>query len=481
MTLALDATMRHPHGIFAGAVFALVLASAVPAFALAGARGAQSADEAASRTLRLESVEVNGNHRASDEVVRRHLGLSPGDEVTVEVLESARLRLVATDYFSSVEVYTRRGSVRGAVVVIVDVVEHGNPVFETGFGYHDLNGWFLTIIGMRFDNTLGADSRTRIGVRVGFRLSGLDADWTRPVSDDGRFGVAVRGHVYEFAHRFFGAGPEAQPAPWRGDGWYGYRQSITRSGGEAALVYHASRDTRLSFGVSAEYIKPDSTFEENSDREKKFKYEDLPASLKPDLEKTTVTGFFLRAIRDTRNDPAYPTAGSFARLTLDINNSLLGGDEIYTRAEVDLRKHFHLGGGWVLSSHACGGITSSGARYYERYYLGGTYSIRGFEDGSLSDTGGDDGFWTVNQELRWPLAGRAGNAPRLCGLVFFDAGQGWRRGESFTASDVESAAGYGMRLRLPWIGTLGFDVGVPISRGRTDEPFRAHGSLGFSF
>ena len=69
----------------------------------------------------------------------------------------------------------------------------------------------------------------------------------------------------------------------------------------------------------------------------------------------------------------------------------------------------------------------------------------------------------------------------LAGLVFVDAGFGWRRGESLTSSDIEAAAGYGVRLRLPWIGTLGLDAGVPFTDGRTGDRFYVHGALGFSF
>jgi outer membrane protein insertion porin family len=445
---------------------------------------APAAAGATDRALSLESIEVNGNSRASDAVIERYVGLVPGDDVTVDALEVARARLLATDYFRRVEVYTRRGSQRGAVVVIVDVEEHGNPVFETGFGYHDLNGWFVTLLGLRLDNMLGADSQTRVGVRVGFRLAGLDAEWRKSVSSDGRFGVGAKAHIYNFQHRFFGAGPLADDgedsAPWGATAWEGFQQDIARGGGEVALTYAPSDHTRFAFGVSADHIVPDSVFTKSEDKTD-FEFDDFPDVLKPELGETTITGFFLRTIRDTRNNLAYPTAGSFARFTLDINNSFLGGDEIYTRADLDLSKHIHLKDGWVLSSHASAGITTDGAPYFERYYLGGIYSIRGFQEWSLSDTDGDDGYWMVNEELRWPLVGRSGGPPRLTGLVFVDVGHGWKRDESFTASDVESAAGYGLRLRLPWLGTFGFDIGIPISEGRKDDPFRAHASLGFSF
>jgi len=110
------------------------------------------------------------------------------------------------------------------------------------------------------------------------------------------------------------------------------------------------------------------------------------------------------------------------------------------------------------------------------------YSIRGFRELSLSPPRGSDGFVIGSEEFRFPLIGtRANVPPKLTGLVFVDAGIGWVRGEAFKASDIEAAAGYGVRLRLPWIGTLGIDAGVPFTDGRTGDQFYIHGCLGFSF
>ncbi|MFH1754068.1 MAG: BamA/TamA family outer membrane protein, partial [Candidatus Latescibacterota bacterium] len=100
---------------------------------------------------------------------------------------------------------------------------------------------------------------------------------------------------------------------------------------------------------------------------------------------------------------------------------------------------------------------------------------------SLSPTAGDNGYWMVSEELRWPLISSGEGPPRLSGLVFFDVGQGWQHGDVLTADDMEAAAGYGIRLRLPWVGTLGIDAGIPFTDGKTDDNFRVHGSLGFSF
>jgi outer membrane protein assembly factor BamA len=405
--------------------------------------------------------------------------LEPGDEVTVEAIASDRERLLATDYFKTVEFSTRPGATRGAVVLVVEVEERNFPTFETGFGYDDLHGWFLTLLGLRFDNTFGIESQFRMGLRFGFRVTGVDAEWRTATPPGGGIGFDARFHVYNQRHLFFGSGPEG-PTPWSGEEWLRFEQDIARAGAEAGLRYELQGRTQLSFGLQVEANEPKGEFNER-ETDGEFGAADLPPALAADLEKTTKTGVYFRAIRDTRDDDAYPLAGSFARLTLEANTTTLGGDQIFTKLTGDMRKHISLGDGRVFSSRAAGGILTEGASYYDRFYIGGNYTIRGFEEWSLSSTEGDDGFWLVNAELRVPLAGSFRRQPRLTGLLFFDAGQSWNRDERYSASDIESAFGYGVRLRLPWLGTLGLDAGVPLTEGRTGDPFRVHLLLGFSF
>jgi len=262
--------------------------------------------------------------------------------------------------------------------------------------------------------------------------------------------------------------------------WQQFDQDISRAGAELALRYQTGGPTRFSFGFRVESNKPDSVFT-NTDTDEEFGPDDLPESLRRDLGRHEYTGLFVRAIRDTRDNDGYPQSGSFALFTLELNNTLLGGDYIFSKAVGDFRKHVSLGKNRVFSSRVRGGIISGDAPYYARFFLGGNYTIRGFREWSLSPPDGDGRFWLVNAELRAPLVDSRRGQPRLTGLLFFDAGQGWNSGDGYSIDDVESAVGYGLRLRLPWLGTLGTDVGIPLSEGRTGDEFWVHVLLGFSF
>jgi outer membrane protein insertion porin family len=425
-------------------------------------------------SLRLERIEITGNDRTESFVVRRHLELEPGDAVDADILDAARARLLASGYFKSADFSTQPGTQRGDVVLNVALVERANPVFETGFGYNDLNGWFLTLLGVRFDNSLGADSQLRFGLRVGFRMLGVDGEWHKPISDGGRLALNTRLFLYGTDQVFY----ESMVDSTGLTRWNEYRQNIGRGGAEATLQYAVTDAVRLEFGLAASRVDPDSSLEA---------VDDAPATpstlsdeILPDARKSSIGGLVFRAFRDTRNSETYPTRGSFLRATLNVNGDVGANAQSFTKATLDARKHIHIRNGWVLSTHVAGGITSSDTPYYERFFLGGNYSVRGFDPLSLSPNGGDDVYWQVNEELRWPVAGAPGR-PRVVALAFVDAGQGVLQGQSFDSNDIDVGAGYGVRVLLPWAGTLGLDVGIPLTEGGTDERFRVNLLLGFSF
>jgi|GEM_PF-2117144 len=480
--------------VLATALAATALAATAPA-ATAHGHGARAHDarstpaapvaRAPVHRLTLERIVVSGNQRVATYVIRRHLHLARGDEITADVIRAARLRLLATGYFRRVSLTTRRGSTTGSVVLRITVSERGNPSVETGFGYQDINGWFLTLIGLRIHNALGDDSHLRFGLRLGFRIAGADAEWTKPITRSARYSLAARLYAYTADQIFYTSDPQtssggpgagfatgASPAT-------GFRQKIERGGTEIVLGVRTGAHSRIEAGVGSVTIRPKNTFSRVNNHDETFPAGSLPGALRARNNETTISGPVFRAFRDTRNSRVYPTGGSFARVLVNINSTAFGGEEVFSRVRADARKHLHLGRGWVSSSRIAAGITSNNTPYYERFYIGGNYSVRGFPEWSLSAAGGDDVFWTANEEIRWPVAGRVRH-PRVVALAFIDTGSNWQHSGASRAK-VYTSAGWGLRFILPWVGTLGLDAGIPLVKSPTDDPYRVHLSLGFAY
>ncbi len=435
------------------------------------------------RVLKLEQIVVDGNSHITDSEVLGTLGLVPHDTVSVDILEEARLRLLKEyPLLSAVDFSTRPGSKRGLVILDIAIVEQKPVVFETGYGHHDTYGWFLTLIGLRIDPAAAHGIEYRLGLRLGFHIVGLDGEFEKRGSPGG-FGLGGNFHIYSQEQIFFGG--DAAPETWDAAGASRYtrefRQKIGRSGAELYLIYMMRDSTKFSFGFSAEGVRPESSYVE-SESGREYEFTEFPLSLQAGIRKTVITGLVFRVVHDTRDRLSYPQSGSFALLRLRSNSTLFGGDVTFSKAECDFRRYMRLGNWCVLSSRLAAGVASRKTPYYDRFFLGGAYSVRGFRGLSLSPPSGDDGFVIASNEFRFPLvASTADVPPRLAGLVFIDAGIGWERDYPLKWSDIEAAAGYGVRLRLPWVGTLGLDVGVPFTDGRTGDRFYVHGCIGFSF
>jgi outer membrane protein assembly factor BamA len=171
----------------------------------------------------------------------------------------------------------------------------------------------------------------------------------------------------------------------------------------------------------------------------------------------------------------------------------LGAEADYGRWTLAARATQALPAGHRLALGLRGGWVGERAPYYERFRLGGSYSLRGFRDHSLSPPEGHDAVFTAALEYRVPLlAARGGHGhgrsgERLGALAFADAGRGWlERTGSLAEPDIDYdewqlGAGYGLRLTLPWLGTLGLDVGFPVTAGITGEPVWVYLTLGHTF
>jgi outer membrane protein insertion porin family len=197
------------------------------------------------------------------------------------------------------------------------------------------------------------------------------------------------------------------------------------------------------------------------------------------------SGISTSLIYDSRNKPFNPTAGSNHRLTLQYTG--IGGNIGFSKITAEVGKYFPLFWGTVGFIHAEGGYVerNSGKDLpdYERFYLGGINSVRGFDWREISPvitTSTGDGeevivqiggteFVQFNVEYLIPIIKDSG----LVGLLFFDAGNAWAdEGES--VSGLRESAGFGIR----WFSPMG---PLRLERGYILDPEPGEGSGRWEF
>jgi outer membrane protein insertion porin family len=396
----------------------------------------------------VERINIAGNVRSQDKILRRELQLTEGELFTLQKLQRSRQRLVNLGFFETVNVNTTPGADKTRIIVNVDVVERPTGIFSIGGGFSSVDS-FLGTIDLSQRNFLGRGWEVSIRLRGGLTTQQGVISFTEPWFLDRPLSVGF--DVFNTVRQFdeydldsLGATVRVSHPFW--DYWRWHVQ------------YRISRD-KIS--------DVDPT---------------VPTSLLAE-EGTTVTSLIaLSAVRDSRDNVVAPTKGGTA--TGLIETSGLGGDIKFVKAVANAAYWRPIWLNHILSGRVEGaygfGWGGDDLPVYERFYLGGPNTIRSFKFRRVSpvdDAGvriGGDIELLGNVEYIVPLPLNI----RLAG--FFDTGNVYGFGVKFDPTDLRYAAGAGVRWLSPF-GPIRLDYGVNLDR-RTGEDFGAfHFSVGSPF
>ncbi|OLP55278.1 outer membrane protein assembly factor BamA [Rhizobium rhizosphaerae] len=129
----------------------------------------------------VERIDIRGNTRTRDYVIRREFDISEGDAFNQEMIASAKRRLEALGYFSSVNITTQQGSAPDRVVVVVDVQDQSTGSFGIGAGYAaGANGGVLLEASVEEKNFLGRGQYIRLAAGRGQATKTYNLSFTEP-------------------------------------------------------------------------------------------------------------------------------------------------------------------------------------------------------------------------------------------------------------------------------------------------------------
>lgn len=416
------------------------------------------------RRLVVEKIEITGNSKTKPEVIYRYLTIRPGQSITPSIIESNYQRLSQTNFFKEVDFYTRPGSEKGKVVVVIEVKERHWPYFQFEGGHSDLNGWYFVPASLRFDNIFGKGNFIGIRLFVGDRISKLAIGYMNPGLFDGNafLDIELASGEQEFIH-YFGSTRTTQNVSFGG--------LQLKLGGNRGFFKH------LYFGYRTESFEPDEFVKVTGKDSTIF---DLPTGIARNLNKTQIASFSLVLHEDSRDNIYYPLRGFWGALAWEFVHKELGSDINFSRITLDARAYKKLWGRQVFAVHLKSGYSNQKAPFYERFYLGGANSLRGYPDRRLTPVGWGTKLILTNTEFRFPLSQK--NFPRhgATGILFFDAGGIWLPGQNPDLSDFFTSLGFGFRIKFPIVGTTRFDFSFPLNR-IDENDFQFHISLGQTF
>jgi outer membrane protein assembly complex protein YaeT len=190
---------------------------------------------------------------------------------------------------------------------------------------------------------------------------------------------------------------------------------------------------------------------------------------------------------DTRNDVFNPTSGDYLAPKIEVAGGFLAGDNNFYRATLEGRIFRRLFFNHVIALRALGGYVlpyghSNLVPYFEEFYLGGSNSLRGYDEKSVGPVIASDSnhygdvMVNTNLELRSPYATLHNSLVRgLGGVVFLDGGMVRSRTEPSVWDKYQFAVGAGIRLNTV-IGPVRLDYG----RRLTDRPAKDWGKIHFA-
>jgi outer membrane protein insertion porin family len=422
----------------------------------------------------IDRIEISGNTKTRDKVVRRELELQEQRRFSGSRLRRSQARLRRLGFFEDVNITTRKADRDDRLDLVVDVREGSTGAFSAGAGVSSGES-FLFNVRLQEINLFGRGQRLVLNADFGSIRRNLSISFTEPYFLDTELTLGLDAYNWELEFDEFtrgGTGGGIRTLyPFTALGW-------NRLWG-VSLV-----DTRFGLDYRIEQSEISDVSRNAASIIRAEQGTSLTSSVTP------------RIYRDTRNHPFDPTEGSLQDFSLEI--AALGGTSRFLKAESRTRWYvpfwrspalgiFTFSTGWTFGY----GISLDDQRelpLFERYFPGGINSIRGYSVRSLgprvpvfvqstdpddlcsledpdrcaqlirTDEVGGSHQLIFNNEIIFPIVQSLG----LKGVVFLDAGEAFSVPQGIAFDDMRVAAGFGVRWLSP-IGPLRIEIGFPLN------------------
>ena len=420
--------------------------------------------------IKIEEVDITGNTRTKDKVLRREIKLTPGDRFSGAKLRKSIENLRDLNYFEEVNVQPQEGSAPDKAKLTFDVTEKertGNLLFGLGYSTVDELVGFVSLEQANFDwrnppSFVGGGQNLRVSAEFGGTRQGYSLSFFEPYLND--WPVSFGFDLYSRTKDYSGYGEYSEERVgaalrfgWRiSDYW---RFNLTPRVENVTI-------SDIQSDAPPEYLLEEGTNQQNS----------VTAAL----------------IRDTRDSRLRTTTGTNQQLSLKYVGDFLGGDRDFWKTEYEFTFYHPLPKDAVFSAHmllayASGLNEETDLPFYERYFCGGAKTVRGYAERSLGPlyTGGSfDGvamggnlMTVANIEVSKPLY------ENILSLVLFaDAGQTFLDSSTFDLSEIKVGVGVGLRVKVPLFAIpLKLDYGYALDPLPGEDPGRVHFTIDYWF
>ncbi len=423
----------------------------------------------------VERIDIHGNVKTKDKVIRRELAISPGEVFDMVRVKISKQRLEGLQYFDKVDMNPEPTDppIAGRQNLVVDVEEQNTGKLMLGAGFSSVDSvvGFIEIEQANFDlfhppYFTGGGQRARLFVQLGSQRQDYELLFSEPwfMNRKLKLDVDLYRHQWDFEspNNIFnetrtGFSVSLSRALWSDFfiGTIGYTLEdvgISLNGG-----WHGFIDNRPFVPPFIGPNVPSAILEQSGNH----LFHHITASL----------------AYDTRNSNQLPNGGQ----RTEFDPEFVTGDSTYYKLELKSAWYFPgLFKGHVIEltgrAGVADGLGNQDVPFYDRYYLGGLYNLRGFKYRNIgprdpasfpgnpfgipTEPIGGDSYWFGSADYYIPIIQKEGGVSLRFDL-FFDIGAVGAQPFSFSGG-IDDDYGAGLLLDIPHLGPLQLYYGIPI-------------------
>lgn len=429
----------------------------------------------------IRQIQIVGNTHTHDRIIRDRLSILPGDVYSQQRLINSVQRVQGMGFFEQLppqEAIEISQTQEGDVNITLRVKEQSTGNVNFGMSAAAITG-LAGFIGYQQPNLFGQAKNVNFRWVFGSRTNDIEVAYQDPeiFGTDKTARISLRRSRDEF--RTFSIGTRRQ------------------TGGSLEIgTPLMDRWTQLFVGYSLFNDKLTDLDLTDEQRGRAF------------LQQGTRSSSSVRLVRDTRNSPLFPTAGSRNSLSFRFTGGPLGGDGEFGKLQLEsewFTPVAQIGGGmqsvpitFTAGISFNGGLVVGDNPFFrERFFLGGVQfgeQLRGYDEATVTPSGhvprraNFQGFSQLERPGEAFFTTSAQVGVKLTSNLFFnsfvDAGNVWERASAFNPTDLLTGAGVGVSLVTPF-GPLGIDYAYGFDRrdvlGRPDPGWKLHFKFGRIF
>lgn len=426
------------------------------------------------RRVYVRRINIGGNTRTRDEVIRREMRQMEGAWYDAAQITRSRNRIDRLGHFDEVGVETP--AVTGTtdqVDVNFNVKERATGTLSLGAGFSSAEKVVLSA-SVAQQNLFGSGNALTLALNTSKSSRTYALSFTNPYYTVD--GVSLGWDLY---HRTY------DPSNSLSIGRY----KTVSTGAGLRVGFPIAEDDSINFGLAADRTVI-TTFEDSPERYKDFCLEQEGSSCADGVGTTTVSSLLASAgwSRDNRDSVVYPRQGSYQRVFAEV--SVPPGELKYGKLSYQYQHWFPIGRDYALMLNAdfgwAKGYGGKTLPFYKNFYAGGIGSVRGFEQSSIGpkddvteDALGGNRRVVGNAEFYFPLPG-SGMDRSFRMSAFLDAGTVWGESDKVNFGDLRYSTGLAFSWSSP-IGPLKFSLGIPLKKQSGDDLQKFQFQLGSVF